>query len=386
MTINSLLFTVQNMAPAMLGVGVGRVQNYDNLASLVGQIGDTSSTGNTNPLDTAKFTYDNISNQILSDMAGVTAETIKEYPKLEDDYVIAIIDDGTTREARVYSRSEILDNFDGTEEEKKDLENELNENPLMVFNSDTGLPPSTEDAGSRALAENLNDFLDMNRKIINVVDKEGFDPFAGSLGSTTMKKILAEFAQTIEKADKDLNEEKSKKIKSDMDNVVKEAIEKYPELGDDYVIAVIDDGITREARVYSRSDILDNFDGSAEEKEALEKKLDESPFLVFNNDSGLPPTASDSASQALSKNINDFLKTSNEALNELDEEGYDPFIDILGSNEMYKIMAYYAHAVVPETETDPESEEKEEPEDDGEQENSTDNTDEAGNDNQDEQP
>ena len=62
-------------------------------------------------------------------MASVTAATIKEFPELDDDYVIVLVDDGQTREARVYSRKDILDNFEGTEAEKAALEKQLKENP-----------------------------------------------------------------------------------------------------------------------------------------------------------------------------------------------------------------------------------------------------------------
>ncbi len=202
MSINSLLFTVQNMAPAMLGVGVGKAQNYANLSELMNTLGgDSSSTASAS--DTVNLTYKNIGQKVVSDLAGVAAQTIKEFPDLDKDYVIAIVDDGSTREARVYRRSDILDNFTGTDEEKASLQKQLDENPLMVFSSANGLPETTADASSQALAQNINAFLKANAKTLDVLDKAGFDPLADLAGSGSLKKILANFAQPLMADDDD---------------------------------------------------------------------------------------------------------------------------------------------------------------------------------------
>lgn len=204
MSINNLLFSVQNMSPAMLNVGAGKTQNYSNLAELSsGLWGDTSSSstsglGSSGATDTVSLTYKNIGDKMVNDMASVTAGVIKQYPNLDGDYVIAIVDDGQTREARVYRRSEILDNFEGSEAEKAQLKAQLDKNPLMVFSSASGLPDSAEDAGCQQLVKKLNEFLTTNAKTLNVLDKAGFDPLADMLGSSSMKKILANFARSVE--------------------------------------------------------------------------------------------------------------------------------------------------------------------------------------------
>lgn len=199
MSINNLLFNVQNMSPAMLNVGVGKTQNYNSLTELSSLWGDSNSSSTSslgsNGLDSVSLTYKKIGDKMVNDMASVTASVINQYPKLDGDYVIAIIDNGTTREARVYSRSEILDNFEGSDEEKKKLKAQLDENPLMVFNSATGLPDSARDAGSEQLAKKINEFLTTNAKSLDVLDKAGYDPLANMLGSSNMKKILAYYAQ-----------------------------------------------------------------------------------------------------------------------------------------------------------------------------------------------
>lgn len=203
MSINNLLFSVQNMSPAMLSVGAGKTQNYSNLAELSSSLwGDStsnsSSTSSSNSAtDTVSLAYKNVGNKMVSDMASVTADAIKKYPDLDKDYVIAIIDDGTTREARVYRRSDILDNYGGTDEEKAALEKQLDANPLMVFNNANGLPPTASDKGSQYLSEQLNSFLKTNSKTFDSLDKAGYDPLADMLGNSTLKKILANCANPV---------------------------------------------------------------------------------------------------------------------------------------------------------------------------------------------
>lgn len=194
------------MSPAMLNVGAGKTQNYGNLADLSSLWGDSNSSSNSTSglngygaTDSVSLTYKKIGDKMVNDMAAITADVIKQNPKLDGDYVIAIIDDGKTREARVYSRSEILDNFEGAKEEKEKLKAQLDKNPLMVFNNANGLPETAKDAGSQQLAKKINEFLSTNGKSLDVLDKAGYDPLADMLGSTTMKKILANYAQTIEK-------------------------------------------------------------------------------------------------------------------------------------------------------------------------------------------
>jgi hypothetical protein len=207
-TINNLLFSVQNMSPAFLSIGPGKTQNYSNLADMTslldatgnggalsdlsGLTGAGSGTGST---DTVSLTYKNIGDKIVGDLAAVTAGAIKDNPSLDGDYVIALIDDGSgSREARVYSRKTILENFEGTAEEKEALKKQLEANPLMVFNNASGLPPTADDSASQNLAKSINTFLKTTDKTLNTLDKAGYDPLANLLGNSTMKKILANCA------------------------------------------------------------------------------------------------------------------------------------------------------------------------------------------------
>ncbi|MDR1921268.1 MAG: hypothetical protein LBS31_05925 [Candidatus Adiutrix sp.] len=191
MSINGMLFSVQNMAPALLNVGVGKAQNYNSLSELSGLLsGESASAASTGATDKVSLTFKNISEKIVTDMAAVTAETIKEFPELDNDYVIAVIDDGQTREARVYRRSDILENFEGSEEEKEALKASLDANPLLVYSSASGLPETSADEASQALAAKLNNFLKTNKKVIDILEKASYDPFASMTGSTYIKNIL----------------------------------------------------------------------------------------------------------------------------------------------------------------------------------------------------
>jgi len=122
------------------------------------------------------------------------SKLVKENSDLENDYVVAIIDDGQTREARVYSRADILENFEGTDEEKEALKKQLADNPVMVFSDDSGLPPTTTKISSVKLADGINDFLNKNSKTIDSLSKAGKDPLADLLGSSGHKEILAKYA------------------------------------------------------------------------------------------------------------------------------------------------------------------------------------------------
>ncbi len=358
-SINNILFSVQNMAPALLNVGGGsKGANYDSLAAINSSLfGTTNSSSNSllNSLglggsnsslsDKVSLNYKSIGNQIVSDMASVTAKTIKEFPELDGDYVIAIIDDGTNREARVYSRSEILDNFDGTEKEKKALEAELATNPLMVFANDKGLPETTSNEASQTLADNLNDFLKKNNKNFNTLVKAGYDPLTDMLGSSSMKKILAAYVGPQEPDEDEINKESSEKLLKDLKELIEEAAEEEEALKDDYVVAIIDDGTNREAKIYSRSAILDAFVGTEEEKEKLKKQLDANPLMVFLNDNGLSKSSEDGAFGELASAVNSFLRNNSEELDKLDKAGYDPLADILGDSSMKKALANYVSTI-----------------------------------------
>lgn len=215
-SVNSMLYTVQNMAPALLNVGSGKSSGYDDLSALNSALLGTSDTSSSSPAsnwalgttasptgDTVTLAYKSIGDKVVGDMAGVTAQAINDHPELDGDYLIALIDTGSGREARVYSRSDILNNFEGTEEEKKQLQAQLDENPLMVFKSGDGLPETTPSDGAQALAKNLNAFLTTNGKTLNSLDKAGYDPLANMLGSPSMKKMLAAYASPLLGADTD---------------------------------------------------------------------------------------------------------------------------------------------------------------------------------------
>ncbi len=362
-SVNNILYSVQNMAPAMLSVGgLSKGVNYDGLAAINSQLFGTSGASNSlvNSLlggdssngaaslsgDKVSLNYKSIGNKIISDMAGVTAETIKQFPELDKDYLIAIIDDGSGgREARVYSRAEILANFDGTEQEKKALEKELAQNTLMVFGNGKGLPESSESRGAQALANNLNAFLRKNDKNLNTLVKAGYDPLADMLADSSMKKTLAAYVGPQEIDEGKVNKESAEKLLKELKKLIDEAADEEAALKDDYFVAIIEDGGAREARVFSRSAILDNFVGTEEEKEKLKKQLNDDPLMVFLNGNGLGEAAEDGAFGELASALNDFLNKNEEALDELDKKGYNPLVDLLGDSSVKKALANYAASV-----------------------------------------
>jgi len=193
-TINSMLLSIQNQAPALLQVGGGRAENYQNLSALAESLwGDQwaglgSAGGRTE--DMVSLAYQNIGQKIVSELAGLTAGAIKADPSLDNDYFIALIETDGGRETRVYRRSEILAAFEGTEEEKKALEAQLAAHSLQVFSSASGLPPTSGDQTCRDLAAQMDKFLKLNSKTINSLKKAGSSPFQNLQASDAAKKLL----------------------------------------------------------------------------------------------------------------------------------------------------------------------------------------------------
>ncbi|MDR0548952.1 MAG: hypothetical protein LBI10_06025 [Deltaproteobacteria bacterium] len=179
MTINSVLF--QNVSylrePALLNVG--KSQNYEALANyLTGQDSATTTTTASSATDQVDLALDKVSDKLLTEVAALTAIVIGDNPEFQNDYVIAIIDNGQTREARVYSRAEILASFEGTEAEKEALSQSLAENPLLTYSSTENLPATSENSAAVALAEKVNSFLTTNGKLLDTLEKYGYNPFA----------------------------------------------------------------------------------------------------------------------------------------------------------------------------------------------------------------
>ena len=191
--INNLLLSIQNQPPALLQVGVGRQENYQNLSALAEcWWGDSQWTGSAGGKaeDMVSLAYHNIGQKIVSDLAGLTAAAIMAEPSLENDYFIALIETEEGREVRTYRRSEILAAFEGTAEEKKNLEAHLAANSLQVFSSAQGLPAASDDPACRALSAQIDGFLKTMSKTMDALKKAGHDPFGNFSGSSTALKAL----------------------------------------------------------------------------------------------------------------------------------------------------------------------------------------------------
>jgi hypothetical protein len=172
-SINSILFSTNSSLrePALLNID--KTDSYDSLANYLSSA-STTSAAITDKVDLA---LDQVAGKIISELASITADTIGDYPDLANDYVVAIIDGSEGREVRVYSRQEILDATDGTDEEKAALAEELAKQPLIAYSSAEGLPASSQSEASQALATKISEFLNLNSKLLDTLDKYGFNPF-----------------------------------------------------------------------------------------------------------------------------------------------------------------------------------------------------------------
>jgi uncharacterized FlaG/YvyC family protein len=172
-SINSILFNSNSSLrePALLNLG--KTDNYESLANYL----SSASTTTTAVTDKVDLAMDKVSEKIISELATITADTICDYPDLGDDYVVAIIDGDTGREVRVYSRKEIVEASEGTDEEKEALAKQLAKEPLVAFTSAEGLPESSQNEASQALAAKISEFLKLNGNLLDSLDKYGYNPF-----------------------------------------------------------------------------------------------------------------------------------------------------------------------------------------------------------------
>jgi hypothetical protein len=191
--INNMLFNIRNRAPVMLQVGGCKTENYQNLASLGDSLWGNNQlmgSGGDKSQDMVMLAYQNIGRKVVSEMAALTAEAIKADPSLDNDYLIAVTETASGREARVYRRSEILSGFDGLE--KTVLAAQMAADPLQVFSSAKGLPPSSSDPACQKLASQLDNFLKLTNKTIGTLKSAGYDPFIDHKASSAIEKALTD--------------------------------------------------------------------------------------------------------------------------------------------------------------------------------------------------
>ncbi|MDR1079551.1 MAG: hypothetical protein LBQ79_00950 [Deltaproteobacteria bacterium] len=179
MSINSILFSQSYLTrePALLNVGT-KQNTYESLENYLAKDEQLSAYSSSQATDTVDLALDRVSSKIITELAGLTAESITKHPDLKDDYVLAVIEpENGQREARVYSREEIVQSSGGTDEEKEKLRQSLAKNPLVVFTTDEGLPSSSDSEAARELSEKVNAFLTTNEKLLDMLDTYGFNPF-----------------------------------------------------------------------------------------------------------------------------------------------------------------------------------------------------------------
>ena len=176
MSINSILFNLSYgvREPILLNLGKTSGSNYDSLADYLAQESTAASDATTDKVDLA---LDKVKSKMVTELASITADAIGDYPELADDYVLAVIGSGSSREVRVWSREALVEASGGTDEEKEKLRQQLAKNPLMAFESAEGLPASDSSEGAAALAEKAGAFLKTNEKLLTLLGKYGYDPF-----------------------------------------------------------------------------------------------------------------------------------------------------------------------------------------------------------------
>jgi hypothetical protein len=121
------------------------------------------------------------------------------------------------------------------------------------------------------------------------------------------------------------------KIITELASITADTIGDYPDLADDYVVAIIDGAEGREVRVYSRDEIVEASGGTEEEKAALKEQLAKQPLMAYSSAEGLPESSDSEASKTLAARIEQFLKTNEKLLNMLDSYSFNPFQSLMAS-------------------------------------------------------
>lgn len=100
-----------------------------------------------------------------------------------------------------------------------------------------------------------------------------------------------------------------------------------PDLAEEYVIVIVDDGLHgREARAYRREDLVADLDG--EERERALEKLKDARLLYHDSAKDLPEVDKDDQELVnLAKNTQAFLNRNEKLLNILDRNELNPFTD-----------------------------------------------------------
>jgi hypothetical protein len=183
MSVNSVLFQSNYglREPALLSVGRTTANNYDGLAAYLAQ--QTPSAEAAAVTDKVDLALDKVKGKLISELAAITADAIADNPDMADDYVLAVVGSGSGREVRVWSRAEIIAAIGGDEEDREKLRQELENNPLVAFESAEGLPPTSQNSWAADLAGRATDFLRTNDKLLGVLGKYGCDPFEALIGA-----------------------------------------------------------------------------------------------------------------------------------------------------------------------------------------------------------
>lgn len=98
---------------------------------------------------------------------------------MKGDYVLAIIDGKNgERRVKIFRRSESVESRAKTEEGKKLLDSQLRKNPILCYPSADKLPMEVnpDDQEAAELSERLTNFIQKNKKLLNLLAREGYSP------------------------------------------------------------------------------------------------------------------------------------------------------------------------------------------------------------------
>ena len=118
---------------------------------------------------------ENVGERLVYDLAENTADYLKDYEDLAEDYVLVIVDEDGQRTARAYRREELVSQY--PEEEQEDLLQALKKNPLLYHDDASDLPAMSGDEDIQGLAAVAQDFLDKFSDVLDILERDGYLPW-----------------------------------------------------------------------------------------------------------------------------------------------------------------------------------------------------------------
>ena len=126
--------------------------------------------------DRVTMSLEKVGDRLVQDMAVRAADYLVDRTELSEEYVLVIVDPPTgDLEVKAFRRADLVKALEG--EQLSAAMDALAENRLLYVTSEDELPDMPEDEELTGLADQIQAFLDDNKKLIDILDREGLLPW-----------------------------------------------------------------------------------------------------------------------------------------------------------------------------------------------------------------